>query len=231
MPDPLTAAHLKAATLLTEAARSLGSSAVCPVRSVRFRPDGKGGELAAPFHMTAHLDAGALAQAVSADAFFERTAPSEAWIALELSEEWRDAVRHWAPPEGKLAAATPPVPAFSARIDADLWRLDALAERCDPFTAARLDRGNPAWRVRRGIELAGQNRGRNAHDRRLLNEAALLYALLAGDSAPKAAQQLIALADRYLSSPAEDALVHRALAAGWQAVGCCDRKGSNYALF
>ena len=112
MPDPLTAAHLKAATLLTEAARSLGSSAVCPVRSVRFRPDGKGGELAAPFPMTAHLDAGALAQAVSADAFFERTAPSEAWIALELSEEWRDAVRHWAPPEGKLAAATPPVPAI-----------------------------------------------------------------------------------------------------------------------
>ena len=44
MPDPLTAARLKAATLLTEAARSLGSSAVCPVRSVRFRPDGKGGE-------------------------------------------------------------------------------------------------------------------------------------------------------------------------------------------
>ena len=91
MPDPLTAAHLKAATLLTEAARSLGSSAVCPVRSVRFRPDGKGGELAAPFPMTAHLDAGALAQAVSADAFFERAAPSGAWIALELSEEWRDA--------------------------------------------------------------------------------------------------------------------------------------------
>ena len=140
-------------------------------------------------------------------------------------------MRHWAPPEGKLAAATPPVPAFSARIDADLWRLDALAERCDPFTAARLDRGNPAWRVRRGIELAGQNRGRNAHDRRLVNEAALLYALLAGDSAPKAAQQLITLADRYLSSPAEDTLVHRALAAGWQAVGCCDRKGSNYASF
>ena len=231
MPDPLTAARLKAATLLTEVARSLGSSAVCPVRSVRFRPDGKGGELAAPFPMTAHLDAGALAQAVSADAFFERAAPSGAWIALELSEEWRDAVRHWAPPEGKLAAATPPVPAFSARIDADLWWLDALAERCDPFTAARLDRGNPAWRVRRGIELAGQNRGRNAHDRRLVNEAALLYALLAGDSAPKAAQQLIALADRYLSSPAEDALVHRALAAGWQTVGCCDRKDSNYESF
>ena len=70
-----------------------------------------------------------------------------------------------------------------------------------------------------------------AHDRRLLNEAALLYALLVGDSAPKAAQQLIALADRYLSSPAEDALVHRALAAGWQTVGCCDRKDSNYASF
>ena len=80
MPDPLTAAHLKAAALLTEAARSLGSSAVCPVRSVRFRPDGKGGELAAPFPMTAHLDAGALAQAVSADAFFERIAPSEATL-------------------------------------------------------------------------------------------------------------------------------------------------------
>ena len=95
MPDPLTAARLKAAALLTEAARSLGSSAVCPVRSVRFRPDGKGGELAAPFPMTAHLDAGALAQAMSADDFFECAAPSGAWIALELSEEWRDAVRRW----------------------------------------------------------------------------------------------------------------------------------------
>ena len=120
---------------------------------------------------------------------------------------------------GKADRRNTPVPAFSARIDADLWRLDALAGRRDPFIAARLDRGNPAWRVRRGIELAGQNRGRNAHDRRLVNEAALLYTLLAGDSAPKAAQQLIALADRYLTSPAEDALVRRALAAGWQAVG------------
>ncbi len=231
MPDPLTAARLKAAALLTEAARRLGNDAVCPVRSVRFRPDGKGGELAAPFPMTAHLDAGALAQAMSADAFFERAAPSGTWIALELGEEWRDAVRCWTAPEEKLTADTPPIPAFPAKIDAALWRLDALAGRCDPLTAARLDRGNPAWRVQRCTELAGQNRGRNAPDRRLVNEAALLYALLTEDSAPKAAQQLITLADRYLASPAEDALVRRVLAAGWQAVGCCEKKVSNSTSF
>lgn len=218
MPHPLEEAQAQAATLLTQAAHALGSSASCSLQTVRFRPDGKGGELAAPFPMIAGLDAQALAGAIPADPLFACAAPSGRWIALEVSEQWLEQVRRWTPPERTLTAAVPPVPDFPARILPALWRLDALAGITGPLIAARLDRGNPAWRVRRSLLLTGQDRAGSVPDRRLCNEAALLWALLEQNDAKKLTVQLIALADRYLAAPGEDTLVHRALRAGWTAL-------------
>ena len=218
MPHPLELAQAKAAEVLTCAARALGVDTPCSPKTVRFRPDGKGGELATPFPMMAGVDAKVLADAAPAEPLFARVFPSGRWIALDLSEQWLEQVRRWTPPERVLTAAAPPMPDFPARIDPALWRLDALAGIADPLTAARLDRGNPAWLVKRCIARA-EKYSADAPDRRLVCESALLWAALDEADAGKIAAQLIALAARYHVAPAENALIRKALCAGWTALG------------
>ena len=218
MSHPVELAQAKAAEVLTYAARALGVDTPCSPKTVRFRPDGKGGELAAPFPMMVGVDASALAETAPVEPLFTRIFPSGQWIALDLSEQWREQVRRWTPPVRTLTAVTPPMPEFPARIDPTHWRLDALAGITDPLTAARLDRGNPAWLVKRCIARA-EKYSADAPDRRLVCESALLWAALEEGNTKKTAAQLIALAARYHVAPSEDALVHKALCAGWSALG------------
>lgn len=212
--DPLTAVRQSLAADISSAAKALGVRSDCPPDLLRFRPDGKGGELATPFPKSVHLGAALLAEQLPLTPLCQRIYPSGDWLAFDLSELWRDSVRSCRPPVRLQRADTPPVPDFPARIEPDLWRLDALAGITDPSVAARRDRGNPAWLLGRAAELAAQNRGGNAPCRRLVNEAALCLALLAADTPQKLARQLIRLSRSYLAAPAEDALIAHILQIG-----------------
>lgn len=209
--DPLSGVRATIWDGLAEAVKALHAS-VEDVRRfpLRFRPDGKGGELATPLPLGLHLDAPALADALNALPLPGTAFPSGGWLALTLDARWDAAVRQFELDFPPLDCAVPPLPDFPSRIDAALWRLDALAGITDPLIAARFDRGNPAFRVRWTVDqppTAGESR-------RLVNETALLYEQLAAGSAAAAAKQLVLLSDAYRAAPAEGILVHRALRSG-----------------
>ncbi len=213
--DPLSALRRG----ITEALASILAEHQYPADSLRrlplrFRPDGKGGELASPVPMALHLDAQLLADALNQSQLPIRVVPSGGWLAIHLTREWEETVRHFQPAVSSLDYNVPPPPAFSARIDPMLWRLDALIGITDPSIAARLDRGNPAFRA----YWAGLQCPREGTSLRLINECALLYATISSADAPQTGQQMVALADAYLAAPAEGALVQRALQAGWHAL-------------
>ena len=209
--DPLSGVRGAAWAGLEEAAKSLSAPSEDVRRfPLRFRPDGKGGELATPLPLGLHLDARALADALNALPLPCTAAPSGGWLALTLNGDWDGAVRCFEPRFPLIDAAVPPVPDFPARIDPALWRLSALAGVTDPQVAARFDRGSPAFRV----QWTAAQPPVKGNSRRLVNECALLYEQLAHGNASAAAKQLIALTDAYRAAPAEGALVQRALNAG-----------------
>lgn len=214
MPDPLAALREAIYAELERVAAPLGGAESVRRFPLRFRPDGRGGELATPLPMGLHLDAQALADGLNVASLPVSVAPSSGWLAITMTAEWDGLVRAYMPEETALNCSVPPMPAFDARIDPRFWRLDALAGVCDPFTAARIDRGNPAFRV----HWARMQPPAGGESRRLVNEAALLYAYLAEEDGQSAAKQLIALTDAYLAAPAEGALVQRALKIGMAAL-------------
>lgn len=219
MDSPIALAQAEAQQALAQAARTLGSGALPAGKSIRFRPDGKGGELASPFPLAAGLDSAALAAAIPASGQLRKAYPSGGWIAFDLSEYWQDQVRLWTCGGAPIPIQTPPVPDFPARITHACWRLDALAGFTDPRIAARLDRGNPAVQVFRAQTLACRGRGGDRRDRRLVNESALLFHHLACWDAQAAARQLVCLAQRYLVRPGEDALTARAIQIAAKSLG------------
>lgn len=214
MPDPLAALREAIYAELERVAAPLGGAESVRRFPLRFRPDGRGGELATPLPMGLHLDAQALADGLNAASLPVSAAPSSGWLAITMAAEWDEMVRTYMPEETALNCSAPPMPAFDARIDPRFWRLDALAGVCEPFVAARIDRGNPAFRV----HWAQLQPPAGGEDRRVVNEAALLYAYLAEEDGQSAAKQLIALTDAYLAAPAEGALVQRALKIGTAAL-------------
>lgn len=214
MTSPVALARASALAALTEGARSLGSAALPEEKSLRFRPDGRGGELASPFPMAAGLDSAALAAAAPPAQWIEYIYPSEGWIALDLSEPWRQLVREFDPEPLALSFETPPIPDFPARIDKNNWRLCALLGRTEPLVCARRDRGNPAVRLALAQARAGQNRGRNRSDRCLVN---LCAAALDCTAPAPLARRLLELAEGYLRAPGEDPLVEKTLRWG---AGC-----------
>ena len=206
MMDPITAACQAAFDSLCHAAQTLNCPTSPVLKAIRFRPDGKGGEIASPFPMAAGLDPRTVADVCGKGSWFEAVYPSGGWIAFDLSDDWRDYVRAW---EGKLTVSNfdaPPIPDFPAHIEGKSWRFSALLGQCDPMTAARLDLGNPWQRLRRAIQLSSQRRGQNRPDRQLVNLAALCCD---GDAAA-----LLELADVYLSRPGEDTAVGNYLVRG-----------------
>ena len=216
MTSPLRLARASALAALTEGARRLGSAALPAEKALRFRPDGKGGELASPFPMAAGLDSAALAAAVPPAQWIEGCHPSQGWIALELSEDWRTLVRNFVPEPLILTFQTPPIPDFPARIDEKSWRFCALLDQTAPLVCARRDRSNPAVRLALAQARAGQNRGQNRPDRYLVNLCAA--ALDCAAPAPLA-RRLLELAEGYLKTPGEDALVNKTLCWGAQCLG------------
>ena len=209
--DPLSGVRAVVWARLEEAAKSLSAPSEGVRRfPLRFRPDGKGGELATPLPLGLHLDAQRLADALNALPLPCTAAPSGGWLALTLNDDWDEAVRCFDPTFPPLDAAVPPMPDFPARIDPALWRLSALAGITDPWVAARFDRGSPAFRV----TWTAAQPPVEGNSRRLVNECALLYEQLANGDANAAAKQLIALTDACRAAPAEGALVRRALNAG-----------------
>ncbi len=213
--DPLSALRRSVtkelAAILTEYQRSPSILGRLPLR---FRPDGKGGELATPLPMAVHLEAELLADALNQSNLPLFATPSDGWLAMNLTGKWEEDVRRFHPAFSALVCAVPSPPAFPARIDPLLWRLDVLSGIYDPSVAARQDRGNPAFRV----YWVGTQHPCNGVSRRLVNECALLYAAISGTNAAQTARQMIALADAYLAAPAEGNLVQKALCAGWRAL-------------
>ena len=179
---------------------------------LRFRSDGKGGELATPLPMAMQLDAQLLADDLNQSHLPLSAEPSGGWLAMYLTDEWEEMVRQFQPAFSPIHYTVAPPPPFPARIDPVLWRLNALVGITDPSIAARLDRGNPAFRV----YLAGLRDCGEAANRFLVNECALLYSAISSADARQTALEMIAVADAYVALSAEGALVHRALHAGWR---------------
>lgn len=204
MTTPIDHARLQAHLALRRAGLALDCPKAPELKAIRFRPDGKGGELASPFPMAAGLDAEAVAEQCLSPGWFERIYPSGGWIAFDLSDQWRDYVRAWRPDWSPLELTVPPVPAFPGRIDPAAWRFCALVGQGDPAVAARLDLGSPYRRLERAERLAGQSAGGQRQDRLLLN-------LCAQCTGP---EQLYALVQAYLAHPGEDDTVARLLRQG-----------------
>lgn len=181
---------------------------------LRFRSDGKGGELATPLPMAMQLEAQLLADDLNQSPLPLSAEPSGGWLAMYLTSEWEEMVRQFQPAFSPLHCTVAPPPPFPARIDPVLWQLDALIGVTDPSIAARLDRGNPAFRLYL-VHLQSPMTGIN---RILVNECALLYSAISSAVAEQIAQQMLVVADTYIASPAEGILVHNALDAGWRAL-------------
>lgn len=216
MTSPLRLARASALAALTEGAQSLGSAALPVEKALRFRPDGKGGELASPFPMAAGLESAALAAATPPAQWIGGCRPSQGWIALELSEDWRTLVRDFVPEPLILTFEVPPVPGFPARIDGASWRFCALLGETEPLVCARRDRGNPAVRLSLAQTRAGQNRGQNRPDRYLVN---LCAAALDCAAPVPLARRLLELSEGYLKAPGEDALAEKTLRWGAKCLG------------
>ncbi len=215
VPDPLAALREAVYAELERVVAALGGGAEGVRRfPLRFRPDGRGGELATPLPMGLRLDGQALADGLNAASLPVSAAPSGGWLAIAMTAEWDKLIRAYVPEKPALNSSVPPMPAFDACIDPQFWRLDALAGVCDPFVAARIDRGNPAFRV----YWAQLQPPASGESRRLVNEVALLYACLAEGNGQRTAKQMVALADAYLAAPAEGTLVQRALKIGTAAL-------------
>lgn len=208
----------EALSLTLRAARKLGCTAEPQAAHFRFRPDGLGGVLATPFPKIAGLEAAALAEAVTGTPeLLASPRASGDWLAFDPSPQWLAQVRRadW----DNLTFAPeppPPIPGFPARIDPLLWQLDFLMGITDPQIAARLDRGNPAWQLRRTLALAQSGRGGGRPDRELVCLAALLSQPQGDASA--IAGRAGALARSYLAHPGEDALTAQCLGAFLAAV-------------
>lgn len=204
MTTPIDHARLQAHLVLRRAGLALDCEKQPELKAIRFRPDGKGGELASPFPMAAGLDAAAVVEECLNAGWFERIYPSGGWIAFDLSEQWRNYVRAWRPDWAPLELTVPDIPHFPAHIDASSWRFCALVGQADPALAARLDLGNPYRQVVRAAKLASEGVGRQRQDRHLINLCAQCTD----------AKTLLTLARAYLAHPGEDDTVAKLLRLG-----------------
>ncbi len=204
MITPVDHARLQAHLALRRAGLALDCDKEPELKAIRFRPDGKGGELASPFPMAAGLDAAAVAAKCLNAGWFEGIYPSGGWIAFDLSEQWRSYVRTWRPDWAPLELTVPDLPQFPAYIDPAAWRFCALAGQPDPVLAARLDLGNPYRQVEQAIKLALEGVGHQRQDRHLINLCAQCTD----------AKALLTLARAYLAHPGEDDTVVKLLRQG-----------------
>ncbi len=209
---PIAAAQEAARTLLTRALREGNpeGSPSAPVR-ILFSPEGDGGDLASPYAEILGADPALLAQRVGPHPYFTRCYPNWGWIAFDLSEEWWQQARAWQPDRTPMPLPPlPPIPDFPARISAESWRINALLGRPQPQIAARLDRGNPAVLLRL-VQRRAFRTPSGQSDRAL---AGLALQALETQAPKPLILTLMKLAQRYLRSPGEDALVAKALDRG-----------------
>ena len=217
-PGPIAAAQEAARTLLTQALLDLNPQD-CPSSPVQvlFSSDGAGGDLASPYAQMLGTDPALLAQRVRPHPFFTRCYPNWGWIAFDLSEEWWQQARAWQPDRTPLPLPTlPPIPDFPARISPESWRINALLGRPQLESAARLDRGNPAVL----LQLARRRALQAPSDRRDRILAGLALEALEAQKPRPLLLTLMKLAQRYLHSPGEEALVVKALDRGLAVLGC-----------
>lgn len=209
MTSPIDEARIQAHLVLRRAGLALDCPTEPKLEAIRFRPDGKGGEVASPFPMAAGLESQAVAEQCLDPGWFESIRPSGGWIAFDLSEQWRDYIRLWRPQSIPQDLCVPDRPDFPAHINAASWRFCALLGQARPQLAARLDLSNPYRRVARALKLAGQGAGNRRRDRYLINLCAQV------DSA----KTLLTLADAYLAHPGEDDTVQKMLRHGKNILG------------
>ena len=209
MTSPIYEARIQAQLSLRQAGLALDCDTEPRLEAIRFRADGKGGELASPFPMAAGLDPQAVADTCLDMGWFESIRPSGGWIAFDLSEQWRNYVRAWQPKSVPLELTAPPIPDYPARIDGASWRFCALLGQPEAELAARLDLGNPYRQVLRAEKLSGQCAGKERGDRYLINLCAQC----------EDAKSLLLLAQAYLSHPGEDDTVKKMLGHGRKILG------------
>lgn len=203
--DPLDLARAEALRVLHSAAEALELQSLPRAEQFRFRPDGKGGELATPYPRIARVDPSALAAACPPSPLLEQVRPSGGWLAIDLSDAWRDTVRSYDLSLTPAEVSTPPAPDFPARILPASWRFQALLPQPQAALAARLDGGNPYTKLLRAQQLA-QADFREQPSRLVLNHCALLAHLLTLGDDPKAvAQQALTLAEQFLLTRCEGA--------------------------
>lgn len=179
--------------------------------SFRFRCDGKGGEWATPYPLIVRVEPQRLADACALSPYLEQAAPSGGWLALSLSEPWRDLVRSYALTAAPADYSVPPMPDFPARILPEAWRFQALLPHPQAALAARLDGGNPYVKLLRAQQLAACSK-HSEPSRLLINECALLFRLLDLGTDPQAvARQALHLAELFLANPCEASTVSNIL--------------------
>lgn len=171
--------------------------------SFRFRCDGKGGEWATPYPLIVRIEPQRLADTCAPNPYLEEVQPSGGWLAISLSDTWRDMVRTYAPTAIAADFSVPPIPDFPARILPESWRFQSLLPNPQPALAARLDGGNPYVKLLRAQQLSSCS-NHSESSRLLINECALLFRLLDLGTDPKAiAQQTLHLVELYLANPCE----------------------------
>lgn len=201
--NPLDFARSEVLRTVTEAGEQLHCLLSPDPDSFRFRCDGKGGEWATPYPLIVRVEPQRLADACPPNPYLEQVQSSGGWLAISLSEAWRDMVRSDAPAVTPAAFSVPPMPDFPARILPESWRFQALLPNPQPALAARLDGGNPYIKLLHAQNSAACCRC-STPSRRLINECALLLRLIdLGDDPKAVAQQALYLAELFLANPCE----------------------------
>lgn len=211
MMHPLDFARAEAVRTVSDAGERLHCLLAPDPAGFRFRCDGKGGEFASPYPLIVRMDAQQLAAACQPTPYLEQVRSSSGWLALDLSETWRDTVRAYAPSVAPAVFSVPPVPDFPARILPEAWRFQALLPKPQAASAARLDGGNPYVKLLRAQQLASCAK-QTACSRRIINECAVLFQLLdCADNPSAVAQQALHLAELFLANPCEGATISKIL--------------------
>lgn len=209
--NPLDLAQAEVVRTISDAGERLHCLLSPDPDSFRFRCDGKGGEWATPYPLIVRVEPQHLADACAPNPYLEQVQSSGGWLAVSLSETWRDLVRSYAPTVTPADFTVPPIPDFPARILPEAWRLQALLPNPQASLAARLDGGNPYVKLIRAQQMAASST-HSAPSRLLINECALLFRLLDLGTDPKAiAQQSLHLAERYLANPCEASVISNIL--------------------
>lgn len=205
--DPLEFARAEVVRVVGAAGTQLHALPSPDPAAFRFRCDGRGGEWATPYPLIVRVSPQQLAHACPSSPYLESVHPSGSWLALDLSERWRDMVRTYTPSLTPAADCAPPIPDFPARILPESWRIQSLLPHPSAACAARLDGGNPYVKLLRAQRLAA-----HAHpgspSRLVINQCALLaHLLVSGEEPSSVGQQALHLAETYLAHRCEPAAV------------------------